>query len=909
MNDFFIALLSVLASVSRAGLSGNKDCVLYLGFDRYIGARILDNSKQNNNSTFDHGSTVGKVNGSCGVCAQILGGNINIQGRGFRGLPSTEITIALMVQLLKMNGVLHLFETIGGQRSAHKDLQYRLEIQDGVILWFHRDAKGYTVFSATTDVPVLTLNVWTHILVTYTVATGTAQIFVDGKLNKEEVKDAGVLLSTDWEQYAGIGSEEGEKAMQGYIDEFYIFNKTLKELEIQNLISKCTGAKSNVILQLTFEKNMGNISLDTSGMQNDVTIVGMNPENMVVNGTCGMGLMVPGNVGIIQLDGKTFRNKPTDAITIALWANFTSVKGKHTLFETIGGRSMHTKNQYELSVNDGAVLWEHRNEFDLIVFEVKTEPLILPGTWAHFVATYSAATSKANIYVNGATVKQGDGTGYLSDDWDGLAGFGMHRGLPEDFVYIDEIRMFNRALDSFEVKNLFGKCNFVWNGGSKAYEMIYYSFNGLSGETIHDDSGHNVDATVSTDAQVKIVRGRCGNGLKLNQGDVSIKGSAIVVRPTLGITVMLWVKFDSILGDQEIFVTTNPDNPGNRHGQYHLQANNGSIRWFHRNALAETVFSVETANGVIEPSRWTHICATYSGSTRNAKIYVNVELKSTQGNLGGGVLSQDWNGKVIIGKLYDMSDSGQWIKSQPLLGVIDEFYVYGKALSLAEIQSLSEMCDSNRAVLHFGFEKTEDLYTLDQSGLGNNGKLVNLTLTNMPGICGLAMNMSLGEIDLDGQRFIGKPLNAITIAVWIKLNTNRGYHQIFNTIGSRSEHKDDQFNFAVDNGKVVWSHDNELGQSLFKIETLPVVPAREWTHVTASYDSKASLAKLWVGGKLVKQSTGNGLLSQDWGHFAGIGRHFYEKEYLNGALDEFLIYNYALEDSEVQYLANANCGK
>lgn len=89
--------------------------------------------------------------------------------------------------------------------------------------------------------------------------------------------------------------------------------------------------------------------------------------------------MVPGNVGIIQLDGKTFRNKPTDAITVALWANFTSVKGKHTLFETIGGRSMHTKNQYELSVNDGAVLWEHRNEFDLIVFEVKTEPLILPG--------------------------------------------------------------------------------------------------------------------------------------------------------------------------------------------------------------------------------------------------------------------------------------------------------------------------------------------------------------------------------------------------------------------------------------------------------------------------------------------------------------------------------------------------
>lgn len=99
------------------------------------------------------------------------------------------------------------------------------------------------------------------------------------------------------------------------------------------------------------------------------------------------------------------------------------------------------------------------------------------GTWAHFVATYSAATSKANIYVNGATVKQADGTGYLSDDWDGLAGFGMHRGLPEDFVYIDEIRMFNRALDSFEVKNLFGKCNFVWNGGERLFNGSRADFN------------------------------------------------------------------------------------------------------------------------------------------------------------------------------------------------------------------------------------------------------------------------------------------------------------------------------------------------------------------------------------------------------------------------------------------------
>ena len=138
---------------------------------------------------------------------------------------------------------------------------------------------------------------------------------------------------------------------------------------------------------------------------------------------------------------------------------------------------------------------------------------------------------------------------------------------------------------------------------------------------------------------------------------------------------------------------------------------------------------------------------------------------------------------------------------------------------------------------------------------------------------------------------------------------HRGYHQLFNTIGSRSEHKDDQYDFAIDNGKVIWSHNDEKGKSIFRIETVPIIPARNWTHVTATYDSTSMLAKVYTGGKLIKEKSGSGLLSQDWGHFAGIGRHFYENEYLNGATDEFLMYNYALSDSEIQYLAKANCGK
>jgi hypothetical protein len=137
----------------------------------------------------------------------------------------------------------------------------------------------------------------------------------------------------------------------------------------------------------------------------------------------------------------------------------------------------------------------------------------------------------------------------------------------------------------------------------------------------------------------------------------------------------------------------------------------------------------------------------------------------------------------------------------------------------------------------------------------------------------------------------------------------RGYHEIFNTIGSRSEHKHDQYNFAVDTGKVIWYHHQEQDKQVFNLITLPVIPARLWTHIVVTYDSTEMLAKVYINGKLKKRKSASGDLSQDWGHFAGIGYHFYEKSYLRGLIDEFMMYNYALSEEEIQFLALGSCSR
>lgn len=64
-----------------------------------------------------------------------------------------------------------------------------------------------------------------------------------------------------------------------------------------------------------------------------------------------------------------------------------------------------------------------------------------------------------------------------------------------------------------------------------------------------------------------------------------------------------------------------------------------------------------------------------------------------------------------------------------------------------------------------------------------------------------------------------KPLQAVSIAAWIKLDTNRGYHSIFDTVGGHSLHKDGQYHFEIQDGKIRWFHRNESGVQVFSVET------------------------------------------------------------------------------------------
>ena len=77
----------------------------------------------------------------------------------------------------------------------------------------------------------------------------------------------------------------------------------------------------------------------------------------------------------------------------------TSVKGKHYLFDTIGGHSAHKHDQYLLMINNGAITWSHNDENDKQLFTVTTDPIVIESTYIGFalLSFFNAFCPKGEI--------------------------------------------------------------------------------------------------------------------------------------------------------------------------------------------------------------------------------------------------------------------------------------------------------------------------------------------------------------------------------------------------------------------------------------------------------------------------------------------------------------------------------
>lgn len=205
-------------------------------------------------------------------------------------------------------------------------------------------------------------------------------------------------------------------------------------------------------------------------------------------------------------------------------------------------------------------------------------------------------------------------------------------------------------------------------------------------------------------------------------------------------------------------------------------------------------------------------------------------------------------------------------------------------------------------VLHMGFENIENRTALDSSGHDNNAVLsaeVRLSVTESK--CGSALSMGGGRLLF--THFNSRPREAITIALWLKLDSVSGTATLFKTTGSGAK-----YHLKVADGIIYWSHVDDLGHVIFSMETRQTVDSLDWVHVSATYDAHINMSKIILNGAVLDEKKGYGLLSQNWDGEVGIGI----TEGIRGLIDEFYMYNHALAASDLSDLSeecNPGAGK
>jgi hypothetical protein len=198
--------------------------------------------------------------------------------------------------------------------------------------------------------------------------------------------------------------------------------------------------------------------------------------------------------------------------------------------------------------------------------------------------------------------------------------------------------------------------------------VLELHFNELEGSTVYDLSGYNNNGTIY--GATRVQEG-FGKALSFDGVDdyVGIPDSASL-KGMSALTVEVWIK-PEMIRNQGIISKWNSW-VANTGGSYIMwMTSTGTIGW---GVITTTSYSYLYDTPTLAANKWYHLVGVYDGS--QIRLYINTELKGTPKSLSGSVAST--TDLLFIGK-YGTA----FFK-----GIIDEVFIWNRALSESEIQTI-----------------------------------------------------------------------------------------------------------------------------------------------------------------------------------------------------------------------------
>ena len=204
--------------------------------------------------------------------------------------------------------------------------------------------------------------------------------------------------------------------------------------------------------------------------------------------------------------------------------------------------------------------------------------------------------------------------------------------------------------------------------------VIYYSFDEVS-DIVADQSGNGYDGVVNGDITA-VPDGVRNGAAKFATGSfLDLDGPSIAPEhiPTSGMTLAAWMKCENTGGHHAIFNARAADSTWLVHPE---ARSNGEFRWLLRTSGGTTIFDIRA--GAVTWDEWLHFAGVYDKASGKAFLYINGELVREENITNPQDIAGDWGLGARVGYNID--------NARPFTGLMDMFWLFGRALSQAEIE-------------------------------------------------------------------------------------------------------------------------------------------------------------------------------------------------------------------------------
>jgi hypothetical protein len=206
--------------------------------------------------------------------------------------------------------------------------------------------------------------------------------------------------------------------------------------------------------------------------------------------------------------------------------------------------------------------------------------------------------------------------------------------------------------------------------------VIHYSFDNVS-KIVIDQSGKGNDGTVQGGVTADPDGMHNGAARFTSGGFIDLDGDNFPAEdiPTSAVTLAAWVKCE---------------NTGEHHAIYDARTwagtwiihpelrSDGQFRWVLRASGMSPIFDISA--GSVTWDQWLHYAGTYDNESGKAVLYINGRVVSELDLPGGRDIANDWGDGARVGLNI--------ANTRPFTGLMDEFYLFTRALSQSEIKKL-----------------------------------------------------------------------------------------------------------------------------------------------------------------------------------------------------------------------------